>query len=172
MEKTLLVFSDSHGNASLMKQALEANPGADIIHLGDGVDDMSFLNLEGRQVYSVWGNFEGWMYPAPSQKDVYEKIIEISGTRILMMHGHLRSVKSGTYAATLAALEAEADLLLYGHTHVPTDVYLPSGSSVGGTVLEKPLRIMNPGTVGKGYSLSYGVLTFRDGVLLTSHFKK
>ena len=172
MEKTILVFSDSHGNASLMKQALEANPTADIIHLGDGLDDLTFLNLEGRRVYSVWGNFEGWAYPAPKGDDTYEKVVEISGTRILIMHGHTRSVKSTMYAATLAAIEANADLLLYGHTHIPTEEYLPSGSSVGGTVLKKPLRIMNPGTVGKGYSLSYGVLTFRDGVLLTSHFKK
>ncbi len=172
MEKTVLVFSDSHGNASLMRQALDASPTADIIHLGDGVDDLSFLDTSSRQVYSVWGNFEGWLYPTTSKNEVFEKIIEISGTRILMMHGHMRSVKSGMYAATLAAIEADADLLLYGHTHVPADVYLPSGSSVGGTVLKKPLRIMNPGTVGKGRSLSYGVLTFRDGVLLTSHFKK
>lgn len=172
MEKTILVFSDSHGNASLIRQALDANPTADIIHLGDGVDDLSFLDTSGRQVYSVWGNFEEWIYPTKSKKDVYEKIIEISGTRILMMHGHSRAVKSGIYAAVLAAVEADADLLLYGHTHIPTDEYLPSGSSIGGTVLKKPLRIMNPGTAGKGLSLSYGVLTFRDGVLLTSHFKK
>jgi putative phosphoesterase len=172
MEETVLVFSDTHGNASLMKQALDANPTADIIHLGDGIDDLSFLNTEGRKVYSVWGNFEGWMYPAPRGDGAYEKVIEISGTRILMMHGHLRSVKSSLYAATLAALEADADLLLYGHTHIPNDTYLPSGSSVGGAVLKKPLRIMNPGTSGKGCSPSYGVLTFRDGVLLTSHFKK
>ena len=143
--------------------------------MAPGIDRILMLlkdeeNIREMVAFPLSANGTDAMMGCPNE--VFEKIIEISGTRILMMHGHLRSVKNSLYAATLAALEADADLLLYGHTHIPNDTYLPSGSSVGGAVLKKPLRIMNPGTSGKGCSPSYGVLTFRDGVLLTSHFKK
>ncbi len=173
MDETILVFSDSHGNPTLMRQALKANIGASIIHLGDGIDDLAFLDTNGRQIYTVCGNFESYLYPATTKKhELYEKLIDVNGTRILMMHGHLHSVKNSLDSAIRAATAAEADLLLFGHTHTPVDIYLPEGSNVAGMILKKPLRVMNPGTVGKGTKLSYGVLTFRGCMLLTSHFQK
>ena len=173
MDETILVFSDSHGDPTLMRQALKTNIGASIIHLGDGIDDLSFLDTNGRQIYTVCGNFESYLYPSTTKNhDLYEKLIEVSETRILMMHGHLHSVKSSLDSAIRAATAADADLLLFGHTHTPVDIYLPEGTKVAGMILKKPLRIMNPGTAGRGAKLSYGVLTFRDGALLTSHFQK
>lgn len=173
MENIVLVFSDSHGSVRLMRQALADHPSADIIHLGDGIDDMTFLDTRGREVYTVFGNLEEWQYPhLASSKSTFFQLIDLFGTKTLIMHGHRASVKDGIEKAVAQANAAGADLLLHGHTHLPVDIYLPAGRAVGGTVLSKPLRVFNPGSVGRGEPPSYGILTFRGGELLTSHCKK
>ena len=74
-------------------------------------------------------------------------LTELGGHRILMMHGHTRSVKHTTMNARYAAREAGADILLFGHTHYSMVDY------------DGTLYVMNPGSIGDYHVPTYGVIT-------------
>ena len=104
----LCIFSDSHGRADLVKKL----PAADAyLFCGDGLGDLEGLN---GPVYAVAGNCD-WTAREP---DV--RLLELGGRRILLTHGHRFRVKFDLYRLYLAAREQEADLAVFGHTHVPT----------------------------------------------------
>lgn len=112
-----------------------------VLHLGDVCRDIEEV---ARQFYTltvqnVCGNCDGFT-ETPDQR-----VLQVEGRRILMMHGHRYQVKSGYGAARYAALEAQADILLFGHTHI---AYC---ECVEG------LWMMNPGTC-RGWGASYGVI--------------
>lgn len=88
-----------------------------------------------------------------------ERLTELGGVRILMMHGHTRRVKSGPMAAIYAARECGADILLFGHTHQP--VVDRSGD----------FWVMNPGCIGPGVRRTYGVITLEDGKVDCAAFR-
>ena len=91
------------------------------------------------------------------------RVFDECGVRFMCMHGHSYGVKSSLDRAVYAAEENEADILLYGHTHTPKDtvVNLDGGKSI---------RVFNPGSVGRGYPSSYGIIEIdRRGNILTSH---
>ena len=68
------------------------------------------------------------------------------------------NVKGSLVAAASYAASKGADVLLYGHTHIKDDrtVETASGS----------VRMINPGSAGRGSELSYALLTLMNGVLL------
>ena len=155
----ILVFSDSHGNISRMKDALEAHlPSCKlIIHLGDGVRDIEYLSSLYPEipVISLKGNGE------TISRDT--RLFDEMGVRFFCMHGHSYGVKSGIERAATEAKNNGADILLYGHTHVARDTVMnfDDGSSV---------RIFNPGSIGRGYPPSYGIIEIdRRKNILTSH---
>jgi predicted phosphodiesterase len=63
-------------------------------------------------------------------------------------------------------LELGADILVYGHTHVPVEYRLPPAE--GGTEERKPLILFNPGSIGDRDG-SFGTITVRNGVILCGH---
>ena len=67
----------------------------------------------------------------------------LAGKRFFLTHGHLYGVKSDLTRVVYAARERSADILLYGHTHVPETDY------------EDGLYILNPGSIHGGGT--YGV---------------
>ena len=85
-----------------------------------------------------------------------ERLLEIEGVRILMLHGHTRHVKSSPMAAVYAAREYGADVLLFGHTHVPLVDY------------DGTLWVMNPGAAGDYTRPTCGLLTIREGIVTCS----
>ena len=85
-----------------------------------------------------------------------ERLLEIEGVRILMLHGHTRHVKSSPMAAVYAAREYGADVLLFGHTHVPLVDY------------DGTLWVMNPGAAGDYTRPTCGLLTIREGAVICS----
>ena len=91
--------------------------------------------------------------------DQPERLTELGGVRILMMHGHTRRVKSGPMAAIYAARECGADILLFGHTHQP--VVDRSGD----------FWVMNPGCIGPSVRRTYGVITLEDGKVDCAAFR-
>lgn len=173
VEKEILVFSDSHGDATLMRRALRAHPDADVIHLGDGLADLDELDLSGHTVYRVMGNHEDFYsrFTGMTHGGAVNGILDVCGHRIFYTHGHREHVKSGYDFAALRAYTEGCDILLFGHTHEMHDEYLPLGEYVGGTRIERPLRIFNPGTAGSGWECSCGLLTFRGTDVLTSFIK-
>ena len=129
-----LVLSDSHGNVDNMVRAVELVKPHGIIHLGDGWRDVEEL----RQLYprlpleQVPGNCDFGRFEALE--------------RVLILDDH-------------RVLEMNADILLFGHTHVP----LVDAAS-------RPM-MMNPGSIGDPRRPTYGVLEFRDGQIYPSVFR-
>ena len=112
----ILVLSDSHQYASGVKKAVETIDGVSmIIHLGDGERDTYCLRdlPESVELIQVRGNCDfGSELPG-------ERLFEVRGKRIFCTHGHLYHVKYGDEMLKETAEKYEADITLYGHTHVP-----------------------------------------------------
>lgn len=152
----ILVISDSHGRVAALREAVQAQPHAEmILFLGDGDREIDLLRNElppDRTLYTVRGNND-WGSDAPD-----ERIVEVCGVRILMMHGHKYHVKWGVDEAIAAACVQDAQVLLFGHTHVPLNTYRDG------------IHILNPGSVGFPDSgpRTYGLLEVRAEGVLTS----
>lgn len=89
--------------------------------------------------------------------------ITLMGRRIFLTHGDLYGVKYGLDGIKRLAVDHNADLVLFGHTHSMLEQYVTTES--GGYYL------FNPGSVGGGYGIrpSYGVINITDGGILLSH---
>ena len=151
----ILVLSDSHGAVEACRLAVEQSAPDQILHLGDCVRDAERLHalFPAIPLTGVPGNCD-W-----ADADNPERLIELGGVRILMMHGHTRGVKSSAMNACYAARECGAQILLFGHTHVP----LVDAAA-------QPM-LLNPGSIGDVRRPTYGVLEFRDGKIIPSVFK-
>ena len=166
---TLLVFSDSHGRVSKILEAYGKQikkPDA-VIFLGDGLRDISYCDFE-VPLLCVSGNCDVFStFGSVSAEE--ELIMTLGGKKIMMTHGDRYSVKSTLSRACLAAVRNEADILLFGHTHMAFEKYLPEGECEFGVNLKKPLYVMNPGSIG-GSPSSFGVIEItQDGRVLLSH---
>ena len=148
----ILVLSDSHGKVDHMVRAVEQFHPRQVLHLGDCVRDAQALERQFPQlpVTMVPGNCDWGQTGEP------ERLLEIEGVRILMLHGHTRHVKSSPMAAVYAAREYGADVLLFGHTHVPLVDY------------DGALWVMNPGAAGDYTRPTCGLLTIREGAVICS----
>ncbi len=138
------IVSDSHGIKSHIELAAAALGHCDAItHLGDTVSDAEQLKvLLSAPVLSVRGNCDSLYAKAPE-----ELTVTISGTKLLMVHGHRQRVKDGLTALWLRAEEAGCQIALYGHTH------RPCVERAGGVML------VNPGALMDG---RYAILEFRE----------
>lgn len=155
----LLVFSDSHGRAGKMSAAFSEHPDADaVIFLGDGLRDAVrvFCGCE-KTVAAVCGNCDssGDIEAAKTIGAALPEItLDIGGVRVMCAHGHRYGVKSGLSRIAEAAKARGAGLVLFGHTHVPTEVHLDGA------------LLFNPGSIASG---SYGIIYIQDGAILCSH---
>lgn len=151
----ILVLSDSHGNVENMARCVELTEPDVILHLGDCQRDAETLHRQfpSLPMQSVPGNCDWGAVDAP------EVLTEYGGVRILMMHGHTRNVKASTFSAVYAAREMGAQVLLFGHTHRPLVDY--DGS----------LWVMNPGSVGRGFPCTYGIVTITGGKIDCSTYR-
>ena len=142
--------SDSHGRTQLLRRYLnlcrEQRYDA-VFHLGDYDSDAQWLEgrLEDIPLYSVAGNCD-----TLSNRSLME-LRELEGFRVLAVHGHRQGVKYGLDRLGWFALEQEADIALFGHTHVPY---------VGWA--DRTL-LVNPGALMDG---RYGELTLEDGQVI------
>ena len=94
----ILVLSDSHGNVDNMARCVEMVAPRHILHLGDCIRDAEALQdlFPHIPMTAVPGNCD-WGRTEPG-----EVLCELGGKRILMMHGHTRSVKHTTMNARYA----------------------------------------------------------------------
>ena len=143
----ILVFSDSHGMTSAMCDALLRHEPDAVLHLGDYTDDVQALRDFAPQipVYAVRGNGDyGSQEPLTME-------LTLGGVKMFMTHGHTYRVKMDPSGLINTAMYAGADLLLYGHTHIPCwDAY---GEMIA----------LNPGSIG--YKGTYAVLEAENGKL-------
>jgi putative phosphoesterase len=152
----ILVMSDSHGNRQGIENALQKQktPLDGIIHLGDGCRDLQYCNIPPNcAVFTVRGNCD--IMVADNGRFAYERVVNFGEFKFLMIHGHRLAVKDSTVNAIEYANSLSVDVLLFGHTHIPTEQYYQEGSVVGKSILRKPLYVFNPGSVGK-YPYTFG----------------
>lgn len=143
------VVSDSHGNLEDLRKAVDALAamGASVIfHLGDYVEDaMEIRHWVGIPLFSLQGNMDfGNEDGVPFVKTL------LSGKTVIACHGHKFGVKGDLGRLYYKAREEKADIVLYGHTHVPRI------DETGGILM------MNPGALAYSrYSTgaTYGMVT-------------
>lgn len=143
----ILVVSDSHGRSSLLYEAIEAEPtAAAVVFLGDGLREAEEVELAypDRRFFLVCGNCDMGALSTPAVREE-----RLGGVTVLMTHGHLFGVKSGVGALKREALTRGAQVVLYGHTHVPDVRY------------ENGLYLLNPGSIA--HSGTYGVADVEAG---------
>lgn len=164
-----LIFSDSHGHTSAMERALVRHRDADaVFFLGDGISDAEEISLRGDcpPVFRVLGNCDSSLSPYGMERRMYETYT-LPGHRILLLHGHTAGARCGLSGLVVAAKEAGADIVLYGHTHIPAKTRIPEEE--GG-----PLCLFNPGSIGAPSDgiPRYGLLTIQGDNILFSHGKE
>lgn len=159
-----LVFSDSHGTSAGMKRALRMHPDAEVVFfLGDGLSDFEeLINDRSRAYIAVRGNCDSSGILGDSMIKKTDSIT-LLGHRIFLTHGDLYGVKYGLDGIKRLAVDHNADLVLFGHTHTMLEKYIPTEE--GGYYL------FNPGSIGGGFRsrCSFGVINLTEQGILLSH---
>jgi putative phosphoesterase len=133
------VLSDSHGSLRRAEQAVSLMGKIDLLlHAGDFYRDGLHLGrIFQVETKAVVGNCDrGTQGPV-------EEILEVADHRILLTHGHLYGVKFGLMRLYYRALEVEAGIVVFGHTHVPM------AEEVEGVYFLNPGSVAYPRVKGK-----------------------
>ena len=140
------VFSDSHGYSGNMLAVLQKRLPDELIFLGDGELDLVDVRKKypDLTIHNVRGNCD----IASSAR--LQMVIKSGRKKIFICHGHTMGVKDSLDMLVDSAFTAEANVVLFGHTHVPY------------TGFSMAMDIMNPGTIGECPDPTYGVLSI-DG---------
>ena len=140
------VFSDSHGSAELMMEAVRRCRPDVIVHLGDYERDAFELHDEFPHIpfFSVAGNCD------MGRRSPLWDTVQLGPVKAFICHGHTYNVKMGLYSLYYAAQEQGAQLALFGHTHIPCN------EEIGG------VHLINPGSAGTGRAPTWAKLEVFD----------
>lgn len=110
----ILVVSDSHGRNVYLEKVLETVEPDMLIHLGD---------LEGSEIF-IQNKVSCPVEMVPGNNDYFsdlerEKMITIGRYKVLLTHGHRYRVHFGTETLKDWARQMGADIVMFGHTHIP-----------------------------------------------------
>jgi len=111
----ILVVSDTHGKSENLRDAIQIEKPDKIYHLGDGqgVEERIWMMSEA-PCECICGNCDfGANLPS-------ELVLELGKHVVLLTHGHYYGVSYGYDKLAEAARAKGCDVVLYGHTHVPT----------------------------------------------------
>jgi uncharacterized protein len=131
----LVLTADTHVPArarDLPRQLWEAIEAADVVvHAGDWVDSglLDEMLRRSRRLVGVYGNNDG---PALRERLPEVARAELAGVRLAVVHE--TGPKQGR-EQRCAARFPDADVLVFGHSHIPWDSTAPGG-----------LRLLNPGS--------------------------
>lgn len=146
----IAVFSDTHRNNPVIEHAVSKMGKVDaIFHLGDNADDVEVISLlADMPVVAVRGNCDFTRNSVP-----LEQIQHLDNQRIWMVHGHVFEVKRGMDKLVQEAKQNSADIVLFGHTHVPK------------IKRERGILFLNPGSAGNavGRPNSFAILSLENG---------
>lgn len=144
----ILIMSDSHGSTSTMLSAALVEKPDMILHLGDHHTDCQIFHNELPEIplRTVKGNCD--TAGAPETADFI-----CEGLHIMMTHGHRFNVKYSLDSLITNAMYNDADILLFGHTHIPCYNKLDR------------LHIINPGSIHAGKNPTYGILSIDSGTV-------
>ncbi len=185
------IVSDIHSNEQGLRLALEGMGDVDeLLCLGDAIFEYKFSNevvglLKERKAYVIQGNHEeGFLSEAGRRArerpgidpdllqwladQPHRRTVEFGGRTILMVHSTPWEPRGGyvyPHSANLERFaEADADYVMYGHTHA--QVVRRVGK----------VTIVNPGSAGdardhnNGRLLSYGVLDTASGEVTVTDY--
>ncbi|WP_158376077.1 metallophosphoesterase family protein [Cellulosimicrobium cellulans] len=131
----LLLLADTHvprRARDLPPAVWAAVEAADVVlHAGDWVDValLDALEARARRVVGCWGNNDG-----PDLRARLPEVAraELGGVRFAVVH---ETGQAAGREARCAAAYPDADVLVFGHSHIPWDTVAPGG-----------LRLLNPGS--------------------------
>ncbi len=154
------LLSDTHGLLDTAYRAIESMGPIDLlIHAGDHYRDAAKIAASVNvPVHAVVGNCDS------RTEGPEEKVLEVEGAVLYITHGHRYNVKISIYSLFSRAVELKADVVIYGHTHVPGYGH----TKVSGYTKKEGLLIINPGSVSKPRDdgrCSYGTLEIENGVI-------
>ena len=164
----IVVISDTHGQDKPVRDVIERESPFDIlVHCGDFEHDLGdvLAGVSGKQSYAY--------FPVKGNCDIFsreskELDLVFMGYNIFVTHGHRYNVRyeTGTLAEEGAA--RGADIVLYGHTHVPE---IRKEKGAGGT----EILIINPGSLAYPKQFpperTYAVRRFREGTEVEAEIK-
>lgn len=148
----ILVFSDTHSYLENARTVLKriGDKMDMVIHLGDHDADALALQKEFPKLpfHYVKGNND-YLLDTPAHK-----VVRVGGKALLLTHGHKQRVHWNPSVISYWAEEQGADIVLFGHTHMP--FWEDSGR----------VAIFNPGSISlpRGGGLpTFGILTIENG---------
>ncbi|GAX91110.1 YfcE family phosphodiesterase [Effusibacillus lacus] len=144
----ICVMSDSHGRTDRIDNVLRRHKGIDLLlHAGDHAQDV--LSRQDVRFRTVCGNCD------PDGSASNEQVFELSGLKVFMTHGHLYKVKRTLLPITCRAKELNAELVIFGHSHVPV------------IAEEQGIVLLNPGSLSYSRGVvaqpSYGIMELHAG---------
>lgn len=109
----IAVAGDTHGKVERIKRELKLLKPDALFFTGDYYSDGEKLANDLKLTfYGVSGNCD-YCRNGPQ-----EKIVELEGYKFLIVHGHQYGVKKGLNRLFYRGLESQADMVVFGHTHV------------------------------------------------------
>ena len=144
----VLVMSDSHGAISELLEIISAENPDIIIHLGDYASDCRAAAKKFPDIpLKIIGGNGDFSATIPS-----EDFFVLGNKFIYATHGHRHSVKAGLSQLINFAKSKSAEIVLFGHTHIPH------------CEISENFAVINPGSVHPPYC-SYAVLSLSGGDL-------
>ncbi len=127
------IISDSHHDLKSIDEAICLAEDINYwFHAGDSIEDAEYLEqVSGKKVYKVCGNID-WFSHSPQ-----ELLVKIENVRIFLTHGHKYQVKWTLDNLFERAVKLNADLIIYGHSHV------------GAKEIIKNRIFVNPGSISQ-----------------------
>lgn len=149
----ILVVSDSHRRVANIEKIFGGPVHYDyMIHLGDVIGQQDIIReIAGVNCPCVFvaGNCDVF-----NREDPKVNVADYDGIRIFMTHGHMFG-GGDPYCVARAGKDNDAQIALFGHTHVPFM------QNIGGVEVFNPGSITNP-RQNDGYC-TYGVITIDGG---------
>lgn len=154
--KRIGIISDSHHSEENLIKVIDKLKEVDmILHLGDNINDCDIIRrMLAVEVYGVLGNCD------VGKDGLKEQVLTIEGKRIFMTHGHKYNVKHSLNRLFYKALELEADIILFGHTHYALNA------------VEDNIVFFNPGSITSprgSKDKTYGILEIDENGINIHH---
>ena len=151
----IAVVGDTHGIVGFAMDKLQSIKEFDLLlHLGDYCRDAEKISDKlNVKTITIKGNGD------LDSKYNEDELLEVVGKKIFMTHGHRYGVHRNLNKLYYKGLELGADIILYGHTHVPL-------------ILEEDgISIMNPGSPtnprGNDPKLTFGIIEIEENIKLS-----
>ena len=150
----ILVVSDTHGRGNRLAALAASHTDAEcVVHLGDSqwTEETLAAHCAPLQLVAVGGNCDSGEYPQM-------RILALGEHRILLVHGHRHGVRFGEMSGLVAlAKQNQADIVLYGHTHVAGACREPVPGE------DRTVYLCNPGSLSepRDGAPSFGILTLQ-----------